>query len=273
MIENLKIRVVVDNSTSGNLLGEHGLSFYVEVDDKKMMFDVAQGLAFSHNIEKMNIDLNKINSLVLSHGHSDHTGNLDFFLNKAKSDLKIYMSSIAFEPKFVGSENNKKNIGMTKENINALKIRNKNIIYTDNYTVICNDVFVTGEVPKVNNIETGKTIPGSSKGEQLLDDQSMFFNTTKGIVVLLGCCHAGLSNTLNYVAELAKVDEIYTVIGGMHLKKASQAKLDLAVDVLKKYNVQLLAPCHCTGQKETAFMYSKLPNAFSECFAGKEFVL
>ncbi len=268
MIEKLKIRVVVDNSTSGNLLGEHGLSFYIEINDKQMIFDVGQGLAFSHNIKKMNIDLNQIDALILSHGHNDHTGNVDTVLNITKPNLKIYMSSIAFEPKFVGS----KNIGMIDECINALKMKNENIIYTDNYTEICKDVFITGEIPKRNNIETGKTIPGSSKGEQLLDDQSMFFNTSKGIVVLLGCCHAGLANTLNYIAELAKVDKIYAVIGGMHLKKASQEKLDLAIETFEKYDVQLLAPCHCTGQKETAFMYSKLQKTFRECFAGKEFI-
>ncbi len=107
----------------------------------------------------------------------------------------------------------------------------------------------------------------------MIDDQSMFLNTEKGIVVILGCCHSGLENTLNYISTLAKVDKIYAVIGGMHLKNSSQKKLKSVENSLKKYDLQLLAPCHCTGQKETAFIYSKLPNAFSECFAGKEFYI
>ena len=275
MIKELKITVVVDNSTSGKLLGEHGLSFYIEADDKKLLLDTGKGEAFEENIKQLNIDLKSLNYLVLSHGHYDHTNGIGFVLERASDKLKTYLHSKALDSKYSVWEEGSRNIGMSKYNLAELKKLNERLILTDDCTKISEDIFVTGTVPKIHNSEDVKTHfftdEAGTEVDELVDDQSMFFNTEKGLVVLLGCCHSGLENTLNYIAELAKIDKIYGVIGGMHLKNSSQKKLESAVNTLIKYNVQLLAPCHCTGQKETAFMYSKLPNAFSECFAGKGF--
>jgi len=276
MIEKLKITVVVDNSTSGKLLGEHGLSFYIEADNKKLLLDTGKGKAFEENFTTLKIDAKKLDSIVLSHGHYDHTNGIGFVLEKASDILKVFFHSKALESKYSVWEAGARNIGISKYNIFELKKLGNRLILTDNCTKVSNDIFVTGIVPKIHKEENSKTHffldEKKEEVDNLEDDQSMFFNTKKGLVVLLGCCHSGLANTLDYIAKLAKVNKIYAVIGGMHLKNASQEKLNLAVTTLKKYDVELLAPCHCTGQKETAFMYSKLPNAFSECFAGKEFV-
>ena len=100
----------------------------------------------------------------------------------------------------------------------------------------------------------------------------MLFKTEKGIVVLLGCCHAGLANTLDYIAQLAATDTIYAVIGGTHLMKASSAQLNFAAETLRKYNVRVFAPCHCSGQKSSSYLYSKNPDIFEECYSGSSFM-
>ncbi len=277
MIKKLKITVVVDNSTSKNLLSEHGLSFYIEADDKKILFDTGKGKAFEENFETLKIDANKLDYLVLSHGHYDHTNGIGFVLKNASDKLKLFLHKKAFESKYSVWEDGVRNIGMSKGNILEINKLKNRLIFTNNYTKIDNYIFVTGEIPKEYNIDESTnyfyTDEAGENIDYLIDDQSMFFNTEKGIVVLLGCCHSGLENTLNYIAELAKVNKIYAVIGGMHLKGSKQEDLNLVVDSFIKYDVKLLAPCHCTGQKETAFIYSKFPKVFSECFAGKGFLI
>ncbi len=275
MIKKLNITVVVDNSTSRKLLGEHGLSFYIEADDKRLLLDTGKGKAFEENVKQLNIDFKTFDYLVLSHGHYDHTNGIGFVLKNASDKLKTFIHSKGLESKYSIWEKGVRNIGISKYNLAELKKLNERLIFTDDCTKISEDIFVTGTVPKIHKGETRKKHffldEAKVNEDELVDDQSMFLNTEKGIVVILGCCHSGLENTLDYIAKLAKVDKIYAVIGGMHLKNSSQKNLESAVNSLKKYDVQLLAPCHCTGQKEAAFMYSKLPNAFSECFAGKGF--
>lgn len=275
MIKDFKITVVVDNSTLGKLLGEHGLSFYIEADDKRILIDSGKGEAFEKNIKMLNIDLAQLDYFLLSHGHYDHTNGIAFVLEHSSDKLKTFIDSEGLKPKFSVTEDSARNIGMSKYNIAELKKLDDKLIFTDDFTEISKDIYVTGRVPRIYDAEKSQThffIDESGREEDVLnDDQSFFFNTSKGVVVILGCCHSGLGNTLDYIAKLASVDEFYCVIGGMHLRNASQAKLVLAVESLIKYNVQLVAPCHCTGQKESAFIYSKLPDAFSECFAGKVF--
>lgn len=277
MIKNLTITVVVDNSTSGKLLGEHGLSFYIETDKHKILFDAGRGKAFESNVKSLSIDLKKIDYLILSHGHYDHTNGIGFVLENSSDKLKTLIHSNGLNSKYSVVMNKARNIGMSKYNIFALKQMAEKLIFTDTFTKIAEDIFITGQIPKTHSSESSKTNffidEAGVNSDNLQDDQAMFFHTPKGVVVLLGCCHSGIANTLDYIAKLAKTTKIYAVIGGMHLKNAPLERMNLAIDTFKKYNVQLLAPCHCTGQKECAFIYSQLPNYFSECFAGKHFTI
>ncbi len=104
------------------------------------------------------------------------------------------------------------------------------------------------------------------------DDQALYINTEKGIVVVLGCCHAGFANTLDYIAKLTETDTIYGVIGGTHLRNANVAQLNFTASILEKYNVQLFAPCHCSGVLSSAFLYAKQSEIFKECQTGASFI-
>lgn len=273
MIKKLKITVVADNTASGKLLAEHGLAYYIECDGKRMFFDSGQGRVIEHNCERLNIDPLRANAFVISHGHYDHTGGIKYLSEHFSDNVKVYLHPAALEKKYAKDEHKYRYIGISKESRKWIKSKDKQrLFFTENPTKVFKDVWITGEIPRVHRIEKverrfclNKDI---NQHDDLPDDQSMYFYTCKGIVVLLGCCHSGIGNTLDYISNITGENRIYAVIGGMHLKNVSRKRLDFTSGILEKYKVKKFAPCHCTGQKSAAYLFCKGPGIFSECLAG-----
>jgi 7,8-dihydropterin-6-yl-methyl-4-(beta-D-ribofuranosyl)aminobenzene 5'-phosphate synthase len=103
------------------------------------------------------------------------------------------------------------------------------------------------------------------------DDQAVFFDTREGIVVLLGCAHAGVISTLDAVRELRPDVPVRAVVGGMHLRSAGRGRLEWTVDELKHRNIGMLAPMHCTGQVAAMVLWSAFPRACRVCGSGTTF--
>ena len=278
MIKNLKITVIVDNSASRYLLAEHGVSYYIECDSKRIFFDSGRGKIIKYNCNKLDIDPLRANAFVVSHGHYDHTGGIKYLAENFSDNVKVYVHPAAFEKKYTLNENKFRYIGIAKKNKEWIKNKDKQRLFlTKKPTKIFKNIWVTGEVPRINEIEKVEEKYCLNKDinqhDILIDDQSMFFYSNSGIVVLLGCCHSGIGNTLDYISELTGEKEIYAVIGGMHLSNASRERLDFSAKILKKYKVKLFAPCHCTGQKSSAYLFSKNQKNFNECYTGKTFII
>ncbi len=277
MENNLKISVLVENTASRTFRGEHGLAFIITAGSKTLLFDTGQGGVIEHNLYTMHCSPDKIDFLVLSHGHYDHTGGLKYLSEHLRSDIKVYLHPAALEEKYSKISTGFKYLGISEHNRAYLAGLGENLVFTQQPTEIFEDVWVTGEIPRINSIENRSTKfyldKETSISDNMQDDQAMFLKTEKGIAVLLGCCHAGLANTLDYIAKLAETDNIYAVIGGTHLRNANSAQLDFAAATLAKYNVRIFAPCHCSGQKSTAYLYAKNPEIFQECHAGASFML
>ena len=276
MINKLKISVIVENTAAQLLLGEHGLSFLIRTDTHTLLFDTGRGEVIEHNLKELCQSPENIDVLLISHGHYDHTGGIEYLSSHLRPDIKAYLHPAALEPKYSNIPGGFKYLGISDNNREYLLSLGENLILTEGVTEIYDGIFLTGEIPRINSIENRSTkfyldreltVPDLMK-----DDQALFFHSPKGIVVLLGCCHAGLANTLDYVAKTAETDSIHAVIGGTHLRNANQAQLDFAADTLKKYNVKIFAPCHCSGEKSSAYLYSKNPGIFSECAAGTSFI-
>ncbi len=106
--------------------------------------------------------------------------------------------------------------------------------------------------------------------DPLLDDQALYLQVPEGIVVILGCAHAGVINTLDYIAKITDTNKFYAVIGGMHLLKANQERLEATVETLTKYDVQLIAANHCTGMKAMTFLWHKLKERCLDCHVGTQ---
>ncbi|MBN1456287.1 MAG: iron-sulfur cluster assembly scaffold protein [Sedimentisphaerales bacterium] len=270
----IKITVLVDDNGTGDLQLEHGLSFWVEYGGKRVLFDTGQSDVVVKNAEMLDIDLAVTDAIVISHGHYDHTGGLAAVLDIA-SKAKLYLHPSAIKPKFSKRDYGTESIGMPNSALKA--IGNRKVIWTEMPTEVLPRFFVTSRIPRVTDFESGEGYFFSDKNcrqaDKFPDDQAIFFDSPKGVVVLLGCAHSGAANTLHYIAKLSGKPRIYAVIGGMHLLRACPERIERTIDALKQYGVQKIGAAHCTGSKPI----EKFKNAFSEqcftCSAGMQIEL
>ncbi len=267
-----RITVLVENTAGGRgLLGEHGLAFWIEHGSRNILFDTGQGLVLSHNARKLGIDLQRTHAVVLSHGHYDHTGGLVDVLRSAWR-TKVYAHPAAFSAKFArNADGTSRDVGMPLLDEKRVTEQAELVRVTEPQPV-CGGVRLTGPVPRTTDFEnTGGAFfkdKACTEPDGLVDDQAAFIETSAGTVVILGCAHAGVINTLRHVQALTDNRPIHTVIGGMHLLHAGPERMDRTVAALRQLNVQRLAPCHCTGLAGVVRLWSEFPDRCAACHAG-----
>ena len=260
MIEQLKVTTLVENTASGRgLLGEHGLSFLVEADGRRVLFDTGQGLVLESNAERLGLSLEGLDAIVLSHGHYDHTGGLMAVLAR-NPDARLYLHPAALEPKF---NRYGKDIGSGLPSVEELAARAGELIFTDEATEIVPGLSVTGRIPRRNDYEdTGGPFYRDSacrEEDTIPDDQALFLRTVKGVVVILGCGHSGVVNTLERVAELVGESRVHALVGGMHLLRSGAERVEKTAEVLSRVGVQILGANHCTGIEAVCFFRRGFP--------------
>ncbi|RKY12612.1 MAG: MBL fold metallo-hydrolase [Planctomycetota bacterium] len=251
MMQSIRIIILIENTAyKAGLKTEHGLSFWIEYGNNKILFDTSQSNAILHNARTLDINLAQTDAIILSHGHYDHTGGLHSATN-VTSETKIYLHPTATEPKYSQKTSKPKYIGMSDSVKKA--IEGCQITWTATPAVIFPGMSVTGQIPRLNDYEdVGGAFfidENCHKPDKLLDDQSLFIESSKGLVVIFGCAHAGVVNTLDYISKLTGEKYIYAVMGGMHLLNANSVRITKTIEAFKKYQVQIIVPLHCTGQK------------------------
>lgn len=265
-----KITTLCENNVPMSMfqLGEHGLGMLIETGDDKILFDTGQSNVFINNARFLGVDLTKINKVVLSHGHFDHTGGLLELLKISKSFELFAHPDIFYPPKYVRRKGNEIYIGppFKKEQLEKEGIK----VNLSKEPMRINDcIITTGEVPRKTDfeeIEKELLIKENNefKQDKILDDISLILKTSQDIVVLLGCAHSGVINILNYVRDITREEEIFAIIGGMHLEHKNKEQMQKIVNELKKFNLQKIGASHCTG-----FLANKI---LSEEFAEKFFL-
>lgn len=275
MGRKVKITTLVENTACrGELVGEHGLAYFIESGENKILFDTGQSDLLLKNARAMGINLKAVDTIVLSHGHYDHTGGLATVLDEVRQ-VDLYMHPAALEPKFSCQKGQpSRKIGMPVPAVEYIRGRRniRDIIWTEEPTEIHGVFTATGRVPRNTNFEdVGGPFfldADGSRADLLFDDQSIFFESSKGLVVILGCTHSGIVNTLDYVAKLSGGKQIYAVFGGMHLYSASDERIERTIDAFRRYDVRRIGPAHCTGTKAVAKFWEALPDRCFECSAG-----
>lgn len=270
IINQVKITVLVENTAGPKgLLGEHGLSFFLEAEGQRLLFDTGQGLTLGHNAEKLGISLQNLDAIILSHGHYDHAGGVPSILDySANTDLFLHPQAIA--PKY----SPRGNIGSPIDNTDVLKSHFRRLVWTEKPTEIRPGIYTTGTIPRPHPLEdTGGTFwhdREHTEIDHLWDDQALYIQAPEGIVVILGCAHAGVINTLNYIAQLTQTDKFYAVMGGMHLLKATPERIEATIATLIKYQVKIVAANHCTGMKAMTSLWQQLGDRCVDCRVGTQ---
>jgi 7,8-dihydropterin-6-yl-methyl-4-(beta-D-ribofuranosyl)aminobenzene 5'-phosphate synthase len=262
------LTVLVENTSAGRgLLGEHGLSYLIEAGEYRILFDTGQGLVLQHNAKELGISLQNLDAVVLSHGHYDHAGGLITVLDECTL-TKLFLHPSALQPKF----SHRGDIGSPIQDKDTLEKKFRQLIWTDKPTEIIPGVYVTGTIPRLHPLEdTGGDFWQDSQHDKvdfLLDDQALFIDAPEGLVVVLGCAHAGVINTLNYIAQITGKDKFYAIIGGMHLLNASRDRLQATAETLTKYDLQIIGANHCTGMAAIAFLWHELAGKCRSCSVG-----
>lgn len=267
------ITVLAENSVKGHgLLAEHGLALWVEVEGQRLLFDTGQGAVLLHNARELGAPLEKTDVVVLSHGHYDHTGGLVDVL-QAAPQARLYAHQAAFEPKYAcAADGTSRYIGAPSLDAPAVRERVAGLCRTEQPTEVLPGVFATGEIPRCTEYEdTGGPFfadPECRRADPLIDDQALFFDSPRGTVVLLGCAHAGVVNTLRYVRQVTNGKSIYAVLGGMHLVTASRARMNRTVEDLREFDIERLGPAHCTGFAAAAELWNAFPGKYFSCGVG-----
>jgi 7,8-dihydropterin-6-yl-methyl-4-(beta-D-ribofuranosyl)aminobenzene 5'-phosphate synthase len=272
MMTDFTLTLLADNyTTRRGLLGEHGLSYWIELDGRKILFDTGQGYVLQGNASKLGVPLEKTDTVILSHGHFDHTGALAAVMKKAPQ-ARILAHPAAPTPKFSRVTNGEaRDIGMSPEDIEALH-SSPEWTRTVEPVEVGGGLYVTGQIPRRNTFEDVGgpffTDSACTHPDALPDDQAAFMESREGIVVMLGCAHAGVINTLDYIRELTGKRSIHTVIGGMHLVSATIERMRRTTEDLRLLNVKRLLPTHCTGFAATVQLHMELPGRCEHCAVG-----
>ncbi len=244
----MKLTVLVDNNTyiDKYYIGEPALSYFIEFEGHRILFDTGYSDVLIQNAQKMEIDLNTVTDIVISHGHDDHTRGLQFLSNILKEPTRpLIAHPSCFNPKY----KDKSYIGApyTEEEIrHHFQFSPKK----EPHHISENCIFL-GEIPVSQSFEARRKIGSVVQNDEKVDDyayddSAMAFKTDSGLVIVTGCSHSGICNIIDHAKKVCHTEKIAAVIGGFHLKDVDE-RLEKTIRYLKDTNIDALYPCHCVS--------------------------
>lgn len=280
--------VLAKNWYEQPLIAEHGfcaaLSIHIDGVKHRLVLDSGlDPLAASHNTNVLDFDLSRCELLISSHGHIDHAGGLLSLRNKMnqKQNIPLVLHEDAFRNRLVKFQDGR-TINLPAPNKSFLTEAGYEIVEKNSDSLWINDrVLVTGEIPRANSFEKGfpnhysEVDDGKIEADPLIkDDQAIILSVKdKGLVIITGCGHAGIINTLNYAKDLTGEDRIYAVLGGMHLSGGLfEPIIPRTIEELERLKPKFVVPCHCSGLKAVSEIARKMPDAFIQNSVGTNYI-
>ncbi len=269
----VEISILVDK-TSGrsDFLCEHGLSALVRGPGRTLIFDTGSTPdPLLHNAERLGVDLYAIDGAVISHGHYDHTGGLGALVN-IRADLTIYIHPAAFSRRWSELKGQPLRDVSCPHSVAALSKAGARLYFVKAPEKIADWLVLSGPVGGPSNGPSGFIVKRSDQiiPDVFTDEMFMLIKGHCGWVLLSGCCHRGLHNTLRMAKFLTHDEPISAVVGGLHLQHADQDQMDEVIDVINRYGQPDLYPCHCTGNPATMYLQDNLPGKVHPLEAGDQ---
>ena len=261
----MKITTLIENKTDKNeeLHNEHGLSVYIEVDGKNILFDTGKSGNFIDNAKNLNIDLKKLDYVIISHGHCDHSGGLERLIKEINPNFKLYLGNGFFDKKYNLRQSgeyeylgNSFNEEFLKENNIPTEYITKDITNITESFVIFTNFDRKEEYENLNQPMYIKE-DGKYEKDMFLDEISLGIKTDEGLVVIVGCSHVGIVNILDTIIERTGIN-IHILIGGTHLVKEDDEKINNIIEYLKEKDIKLIGACHCTGKQGETMLSQQL---------------
>lgn len=250
---SVKITTLIENSPGEHhaLKTEHGISFFIEKDGHKILFDTGQTGTFIENAEQLRVDLTSLEYVVLSHGHYDHSGGLRH-LTQITTDFELVLGEGFFDEKYGYKNNSYEYLG---NNFDEKFLNDRGITYrfvNQQLTELVLGVYVITGFPRIHadeviNPRFKVQKDGVFQPDPFDDEVLLAVDSPEGLIVLLGCSHPGMKNMLDAASSLIK-RPIYAVLGGTHLVESDKESLDLSMKYLKKDTLKVIGVSHCTGQ-------------------------
>ena len=259
----------------GTLLAEHGLSCLVKVyaasEEHWVLMDAGISPAcFLNNADVLEVDLTRIESLVLSHGHFDHFGGLMAFLGRARKGIPLIVHPDAFLEFRLNLPFRDRPMDLPRLDEKAIAQTGAAVHKIGSASTLASDlVLVTGDVERTTDFETGfPWMEARINGEWVVDpfhhDQGLAVMVKdRGLVVVGGCSHAGIINTVSYARKVSGADRVHAVLGGFHLSgMLFEPIIGTTIEEMKKMAPDLVAPMHCTGWKAIKQFSEEMPDQF-----------
>ena len=244
---------------------EHGFSCLVQGDKGKWLFDTGRGGTILRNLSFLNLSLHDLDGIFLSHGHNDHCGGLEAVL-KVTGSCPVYAHPQIFEQRYWKGLFEQRDISMPFDQ-ESLERAGAKFHFLSKFTQIVPGLFYSGEIPRLCMFETGDSHLVKENADQnglvpdvFFDDAAIGVETKKGIVIILGCAHAGLINTIDWFQKNLSERRIHAIAGGTHLGPAGDHQFEETVAYLKQLDFDRLGLSHCTGQIRAAQLYAQFPN-------------
>lgn len=266
-----------DRSSRQGLRAEHGIAFLLEIGGAKWLFDTGQSGLVVENAHKLGIDLGEIKGVILSHGHYDHSGGLESVLQET-GGLTIYAHPGIFRDRFRLEKTGKiQPIGIPFSR-HILEESGARFNLAVSGRKISSEIYLSGEIPRLTSFEQGdpllvvkeedKCIP-----DPFIDDQFLLVDDADGVIMITGCCHAGLINSLKEVRRLHPRKRIKAIIGGLHLRAADRTKLAKIIRLLEPFAPEEIIAGHCTGPAAESSLAGALGCRFHKMETGDVFEL
>lgn len=274
MKNRLTITILVDNHAQEGLQSEHGFAVLIEHNSKRILFDTGQNEVLFYNAEKLDVALTGLDDIILSHGHYDHGGNIEWLL-KNNPDATLHLHPDCLQTRYsIADPKNPRNISLTSNTISAIQQSLQSRINVKSQpSQIRSAINLTGEITRKQPLELSSGPFYLDKQRQkedfLLDDQSLWIETKQGLLIITGCCHAGIENSVRQILTQASNQSVHTIIGGLHLHNANEQRLKHSAKFLASLKLKQLYPAHCSGENAQKLLNQQLGHTIvKDCKAG-----